>query len=154
MDDIQSTMMATSALALLQHNPDAPAQPGTREEWLAMEKRLKVYVKQCVDQMKAELKNELGAPASQQRGKAKPASTKGICFVCQGSTSVHRHREFEVYLDDRCRKQIETVNPPRTILCELFEFQRVFAAAAVQTGRHDHRTPRGVAPCPAIASGQ
>jgi len=35
--------------------------------------------------------------------------TRGCCFVCGNTKAVHRHRHFEVYLDDRCRKQIETV---------------------------------------------
>jgi len=30
------------------------------------------------------------------------------CEVCLGTTAIHKHRELGAYLDDRCRKQVET----------------------------------------------
>ena len=93
-----------------------------RHLWLQMEARLKDDLRHYVDAqivaMKTQIKQELADEMRAQAGSAtqvqnsvrkSPVSTKGVCFVCGGTTAVHRHREFEVYLDDRCRKQVETV---------------------------------------------
>lgn len=32
-----------------------------------------------------------------------------VCFCCGGGTAVHRHRDLGIPLDDKCRKQVETI---------------------------------------------
>merc|ERR1712216_515624 len=37
------------------------------------------------------------------------------CFICDGGTAVHRHRDLGIPLDDKCRKQVETYKQGGTI---------------------------------------
>lgn len=78
-----------------------------------LEVKLKSYVDQQLAAMEAKLLGNLRAgmmplEAVKTQKRGKPKTLKGACFVCSGSTAVHRHRDFDVYLDDRCRKQVET----------------------------------------------
>lgn len=108
--------IAANALALLPAVRDPGSEPGVLQDALeALEKRLKEYVKNYVDSQMETLKQELmkGIPQPAPKVvKKKSADTKGSCFVCGGTTNVHRHRELRVFLDDRCRKQVETVILP------------------------------------------
>lgn len=90
---------------------EARMAAGVRAELNAIERRLEAKIEAMCQQSHSQLCHKVCVPAQ-----TKPLESRKQCFVCGGGTSIHKHRELGVLLDDRCRKQVETYKQGSTVV--------------------------------------